>query len=143
MLLKVEFYTKPDSKPELLWTNRNSKGEYCLSNDDSVWFTDSPDNKYLDKIDGFPNAKKVTNHVMRLEGKLGIWDSNMHKVAGPFSDWESLKDYLDDNLPVLKNMEDFSYTPKGYSEYAWKQGNRRVRESKSFKLKQLIETLYE
>ena len=138
MLLKVEMYTEPEGEPYLLWTNKNELGEYCLDNHGGVWFTDSPDNKYLEEIDGFPHDKKPTNQVFKIKGELGVWDGNMKKVAGPFSSWDKLTEYLDSHLEVLKNMEDFEYTPEGYSDYAWSKV-RKVKESKSSKVLKLIE----
>lgn len=59
----------------------------------------------------------------------------MKKVAGPFSSWDKLTEYLDDHLEVLKNMEDFEYTPENYT-----LGKaRKVKESKSSKVLKLIE----
>ena len=77
--VKAKLYLD-DSNFEMLYTITDGKGNYPLSNDGSVhWSDDKAGIKKLE-IDGKPHYKGKEHDVMDVDGKLGVYDLNLKQA---------------------------------------------------------------
>ena len=113
-LIEIIAYTNPSSYDKL-YTLTDGKGNYTLSNDNSIWWADA-DNKVTllkdNKIDGSPKDYKgdPLYNVAIVGGKFGIYDLNTLKmVKGPYTNIDQLmQDVYGRGAPssnILKYLE--------------------------------------
>jgi hypothetical protein len=93
-LIKIKLYTDPDNFDEI-FTITDGKGNYPLSNDNAIFWTDKRGVNDLN-LDGNPDKLykgKPFLQVVEVDGKLGVWDTNLFKKKlGPYKNMDALID---------------------------------------------------
>ncbi len=97
-----------DSKNyDTLYTATDGKN-FILNNDKSVYWDDDKDAAWSPSGIGKPNAKNPEFDVMKFQGKLGVYDSNMNLIQG-YKNMRELSNDIDDFMfeedIVLLNWE--------------------------------------
>ncbi len=108
----IEVFDSPDES-EFMYTVTDGRGNYALSNDNSIFWSDRSILKG-GKIHGDPiklYKGKPQLNVAKFYGKLGVYDSNILKmVAGPYDD-------MDDLLEDVYGEEDVLGSKTKYLEF--------------------------
>lgn len=111
MLLEYEF-ADLEGSVVTLYTQMNEKGEFALSTDGSVFWSDTPDNQFIQMVDGRPWCVKPKLYLARPVSKStasefawSIIDDNMKTIRGSFPSLQAAIDYVKDRDSLLDNME--------------------------------------
>lgn len=101
-IIEIETWSTDGSRPEKLYTMTDGRGNYTLSNDDSVFFTDKQNvKKILTEIHGKPRSRSKDLFIFKVKGKFGIYNGNFKMIHGPFDDIDEVKEYIkEENLKV-------------------------------------------
>ena len=94
---KIKLFYAPKDYDNL-YTATDGKGNYSLNKDKSVNLSDSKEDL---TVDGKPKAKSLEYDVMDIDGKLGVWDSNLKLIQK----YKNMKDLLND-IQDLQDEED-------------------------------------
>lgn len=113
-IVKIELFVSPEES-DILYALTDGRGNYSLSEDNSIWWADKSNKHMLDdgKIDGNPVKMykgKPLLQVAKVDNKLGVWDTNVLKLElGPFNDMDELIEsvYVEENLGSKMQYFDF------------------------------------
>lgn len=110
-IIKLEMFNYPDDGPHNLYTITDGKGNYTLSGDNSIWYTDDRGKSDLmdSDIHGNPNKLykgKPQLFVVKVNGKLGVWDlAILKQVSGPYKDMDELIEDIYREESLGKNLK--------------------------------------
>lgn len=104
-VIKIKEYGDPHNF-DTLYTSTDGNGNYPLTNDNAVFMSEKKNAKELKELDGKPKSKDRELYVMEVDGKLGIYDSNL-KAMKTFRKMSDLESFVEDNIDDL-NFEHFS-----------------------------------
>jgi len=98
--------------PYTLYTITDGKGNYPLTNDDSVFFTEYEDTALQLDIDGKPSSKDKELFVFEKDGKIGLYNGNFEMIEGPFNNdreaSEAIQELISSRKIQIKNNEPFN-----------------------------------
>lgn len=115
-LITVDMWSWDFNKgPYTLYTITDGKGNYPLSNDNSVFFTGHEDGALQLDIDGKPSSKDKELSIFEKDGKIGLFNANFEMIAGPFESdaskkeaSEAIQELIDSREIEIKNDEIYS-----------------------------------
>lgn len=116
-ILKIETFDSPDSKPDIVYTKTDGAGNYVLSNDHSIWYTDKDGMSELQSEKTHGNPKKLYKgkpqlFIARFNGKLGIWDLSVLELVGRRAYHD-----IDDIVRDIYGKEDILGDDREYLEF--------------------------
>lgn len=92
-MIPVKFYDK-NGQIDTLYTATDRMGKYSLTNSGAVFFTDNKNDDL--EIHGKPHSNEKELYLCFINGKLGIYDSNMKMKHGPFKSFSEAKDFIEE-----------------------------------------------